>query len=298
LQKKWKILSVPQRIKVYSPAKINLYLNIIEQYRDGFHKIESIINRINLFDEITIEVTSGEDIYFSCNKKNLEKEDNLCVKVASLLKEKYNLKYGLNIYLKKNIPIGGGLGGGSSNAASVILGVNKILNLKLSFEELTKIGRQLGSDVNFFLAECPWAYVEGRGEKVKPLDISTRLHYLLVYPNIPISTADIYRKTKVGLTKFIDNVNILIHALKRQDYLLVEKTSYNALEKSAMAVCKKLRDIKISFRKGGFFCQLTGSGSTLFVLLRNYSHTIKKKINALAQKMREKGFLVFLAQTY
>ena len=269
---------------------------MIGRYKDGFHKIESIVNRINLFDEIVIEVVPQENISFSCDKEELNNKENLCVKAATLIADRYQLKCGFNIFLKKNIPIGSGLGGGSSNAAFTLLGIDKLLKLNLSFKELAQMGKLLGSDVNFFLSRCKWGYIKGRGEKVNPLDIPTKLNYLLVYPNVSVSTARVYRSTKVGLTKLVNNVNILIHALKRRDYLLVEKTSFNGLEKSAITLCKKLKDIRASFREEGFFCQMTGSGSAFFTLLDKSSKM--KKVSALVRRMQNRGYWTFIAQTY
>jgi len=110
-QRKPKGLYSRNKIKVYPPAKINIYLNIVGKYNNGFHKIESIVNRINLFDEITIERTSGNHIDFSCNYESLRNQDNLCVKAARLLEKAFALP-GISIHLNKNIPVGAGLGGG------------------------------------------------------------------------------------------------------------------------------------------------------------------------------------------
>ena len=297
LQEKQNPFLWQRKVRVLSPAKINLYLNVTGRYKNGFHRIESIVNRINLFDEIVIKAIPEKKVFFFCDREELNNEDNLCVKAAMLMMKRYRLKCGFNILLKKNIPIGGGMGGGSSNGAFTLLGIDKLLKLNLSFRELTQIGEMLGSDVNFFLSRCKWAYVKGRGEKVIPLDIRVKLKYLLVYPNVGIFTARVYKNTKVGLTKFINNVNILLHALKRQDYLLVEKTSFNGLEKSAITLCKKLKEIKTSFRKEGFFCQMTGSGSTFFMLLDKSLET-KKKVSALVRRMQDRGFWTFIAQTY
>jgi len=284
------------KVKVYPPAKINIYLNIVGEYNNSFHKIESIVNRINLFDEITIERTGGNSINFSCSNKNLENNDNLCMKAVRLLEKMFKLP-GLKIYLNKNIPVGAGLGGGSSDAAYTLLGIDRIMGLGLSRKELFNLGSRLGSDVNFFIAQSAWAYISKRGEEVEPLDIDTKLKYLLVYPDINTSTKLVYEGVTSGLTKFLDNVNILKYALRKRDYLLVEELSFNCLEKSALFIYKKLESVRALFRKGGFFCQLSGSGSTFFTILRFPPY---KRINTdiLVNKFRERGFFVFAAQTY
>jgi len=295
-QREPKNLYARNKVKVYPPAKINIYLNIVGEYSSGFHKIESIINRINLFDEITIERTGGSGMNFSCNNKDLENDDNLCMKALRALRKKFELP-GLNVSLNKNIPIGAGLGGGSSDAAYTLLGIDKLLGFGLSRRELFNIGSRLGSDVNFFIAQSSWAYIGKRGEDVEPLDIDAKLDYLLVYPNINTSTKLVYEGASLNLTKFLDNVNILKYALRKRDYLLVEELSFNCLEKSALCIYKELESVRALFRKGGFFCQLSGSGSTFFTILGFPPY---KRINTdiLVNKFRERGFFVFAAQTY
>lgn len=288
---------VPGKIKVFSPAKINIYLNIIGKYSNGFHKIESIVNRISLFDEITIATNLSGKVSFSCNRQDLVR-DNLCLKAVAVLKEKYSLDSGFDIYLKKNIPLGSGLGGGSSNAAYTILSINRLLNLGLSTKELMKLGAKLGSDVNFFLLNTSWAYLSGRGDVVKPLDIMTKFSYFLVYPNRESSTSLVYQKAKSNLTKFINNVNMLIYALKKKDYILVDKLSFNCLEKSTAFFDKTMGDVRRFFRKRGIYCHLSGSGSAFFTLLRDNSFRKKMEITNLIFKIREKGWLAFRVHSW
>ncbi|MCM8756586.1 MAG: 4-(cytidine 5'-diphospho)-2-C-methyl-D-erythritol kinase [Candidatus Omnitrophica bacterium] len=282
-------------IRVISPAKINLYLNIIGKYKNGFHKIESIVNRVSIFDELLISVNRSNKINIFCNHKELENEDNLCFKAAKLIKEKFNLPFGFNIFLKKNIPLGAGLGGGSSNAAFTLKGINKLLDLRIPQRDLFKLGAILGSDVNFFLKDTSWGYMEGKGEKVTCLDLETKLKYLVVYPNIKLSTKVVYQNTKVGLTKFINRVNILIYLLRQKDLSLVEKFCFNCLEKSAFNLDSNLKSVKEFFERRGFFCMMSGSGSAFFTILNRYS---KKAENTLKKEFYNKGWSIFEAQTY
>ncbi len=294
-RRKQNSLSSHRKIEVNSPAKVNIYLNIIGKYRNGFHRIESIVNRVNIFDKIIIEARDDNRVEFTCSDRSLENNDNLCVRAAKLLKRELKLSRGFNIYLQKNIPVGAGLGGGSSNAAYTILGINKLLQLKLPREKLLEFGSQLGSDVNFFIVQSKWAYIKGRGDIVKPLDIQTNLNYILVYPCIKASTKLVYQKVKADLTKFLDNVSILSYALKERDYLLMEKLSFNRLEESALSVYKRLRIAKALFKKEGFSCHISGSGSTLFTILRVPPYTMN--INSLVSRMKNRGFSVFTART-
>jgi len=293
LLKKLKSSSKIKCIKVLSPAKINLYLNIVGKYKNGFHKIESIANRVSIFDEIIIAARSKGNIDFFCNYKDLENKNNLCVRAASLLKKRCKLPFGFTIFLKKNIPVGSGLGGASSNAAYTLLGINKLLKLGLSTDKLCSLGQFLGSDVNFFIHQTPWAYLSDRGQNVKILDLNTKFRYLIVYPKIRLSTRLVYEHTKVKLTRLINNVNILSYALKRNDLPLVERCSFNCLEKPALEVCNKLKNVKEFFRKKVLLFFLTGSGSAFFSFLKK--NPIQKQSGGLAlvHDFHNQGWLVF-----
>lgn len=283
-------------VTVFPPAKLNLYLNITGLYQDGFHKITSIVNRISLFDTIRIKTNNCGKIRFGCSDKTLDNKDNLCFRAAQLLRKTYDFKRGLDIHLTKNIPIGSGLGGASSDAASILCAINSLLRLEIPQRELLDLGKKLGSDVNFFLHDISWGLLTGKGDEVIPLDISTKVKYIVVYPRLVLSTRLVYKKTTAKLTKFLDNVNILCHALKEQDYHLVERVSFNCLEKSALEVCRKLKNVEEFFRRQGLFCQLTGSGSAFFA----FSNSIKNKAekNILLRKIRKQRWAVFEVQTF
>lgn len=253
-------------IKILSPAKINLYLNILGKYLSGFHEIESILERVSLFDEINIKLLKENSIRVSCNDKELEGEHNLCFKAAKLIKKEYKLSVGFDIFLKKNIPVGSGLGGGSSNAASVLIGINSLLGLNLSNAQLYELGSSLGSDVNFFLAQSRFALISGWGEKVIPLEGKTFRH-IIVWPKAHLSTKSVYRHTKAKLTKVLNNVNMLKYALEKGDTSLLKSNIFNVLEKSALFLCQELRKAKEMLDKQGVFSNVTGSGSAFYLVL-------------------------------
>ncbi|OQX87834.1 MAG: 4-(cytidine 5'-diphospho)-2-C-methyl-D-erythritol kinase [Candidatus Omnitrophica bacterium 4484_70.2] len=299
-----------KRISLLSPAKINLYLNVVGRYEDGFHNIETIVNRVTLFDKITVIVKKSPNIEVFSNLPQLENEDNLCFKAASLLKKRLKVKCGFSIYLEKNIPIGAGLGGGSSNAATTILAIIKLLNLNVPLRRLYRWGEELGSDVNFFFSQVSFALLKGKGGKVFPLDVKSKLRYLIIYPQINLSTKLVYEKMdtlqeaakrrllknnnreKGELTKFFSRVKILIYALKRKDYLLIEKGSFNMLERSVFSLYRELEEIKVFLRRRGFFCQLTGAGSSLFSILKRENHWGKGSF------FKKKKWLIFEVSSF
>jgi 4-diphosphocytidyl-2-C-methyl-D-erythritol kinase len=277
------------RIKILSPAKINLYLNILGKYSDGYHQIESIIERVSLFDEIAIEVKEEDRIKVFCKGAIIPSDRNLCLKAAKLLKDKFCLPFGFDIYLNKHIPVGAGLGGGSSNAAFTLLGIDTLLDLHLSKEKFYSMGRKLGSDVNFFLSRDKFAYVGGKGENIKPL-LGKKIFHFVIWPQISLSTKKVYSQARVGLTKYFNNVKIMCYALKRRDLFLLRKSIFNALEESVFKVCKELKNIKRYLEKQGLRCWLTGSGSALYTIM-------DKKLLSRYRGFFSKSWQVFVVQT-
>jgi 4-diphosphocytidyl-2-C-methyl-D-erythritol kinase len=267
--------SYRSKIELRSPAKINLYLNIVGKSR-GYHHLESIAERISLFDKLSIKVKSDLSITIRSNNRKLETKKNLCYKAAKLIKDEFNIPFGFDIYLKKNIPIGSGLGGGSSNAAFTLLGIKELLSLDISQDRLYRMGQKLGSDVNFFLAETKFAYLSGRGQRVEPLPSKVKLNHIIIWPKIFVSTKAVYKNSKAKLTRFFSNVNILKYSLKNSDYQLIKKGVYNCLEKSTFAFYKKLSKIKGILNKDDLVSIMSGSGSAFYTIgLKDYKE-IKK----------------------
>ncbi len=254
------------KIKILSPAKINLYLNIKGKYSGGFHRLESIVERISLCDQISVRITKIPVIKLSSNLKKLETDDNLVFKAAQLLRKKFKIPFGFDIFLQKRIPIGAGLGGGSSNAASTLLGLNQLLDLRLKREEFYSLGSQLGSDVNFFLSQSQFAFLTGRGEKVTPLKTGNKFNHFIIWPGISISTKRVYTGMRVKLTKFFNNANIMRYALKKGDLPLIKKSIFNALEKRALSLYAELGRVKMYLEKRGIFAKITGSGSAFYTV--------------------------------
>ena len=184
------------KICVKSPAKINLHLEIICKRKDGFHELAMIMQNIDLFDYIELESNFNGKIILNsdCDQLTIG-EDNLIVKAANLLRKKANNnELGANIYLKKNIPIGAGLAGGSSNAAATLLGLNKLWNLNLDKKDIFSLSASLGSDVPFFInGGCQLCF--GRGEILEKYNLASKYGVILLKnPSVSISTAEAYNK--------------------------------------------------------------------------------------------------------
>ena len=180
-------------ITLLSPAKVNLTFEIIGKRDDGYHEIKSIMQPINLFDHVTVNVSEGNGIKIvSKGVKVPEDETNLAHKAAAAYLEKYGRDHKIEIILDKSIPVGSGLGGGSSNAAAVLIALNRLLKA-VDEDVLFKIAPGLGADVAFFI-RCITAYVEGIGEKVTSLPDFPLFNYVVIYPKFEVSTKEVYEK--------------------------------------------------------------------------------------------------------
>lgn len=254
-------------IKVPSFAKINLGLYIKEKRRDGFHSIESIFQTISLKDTLYFKL-GGNKIEISSDNPYLPVgSGNLIYKAANMFKEKGNEKLGIKIKIKKNIPIGAGLGGGSSNAAVTLLTLNSLLKHPKNTEELTECAKKLGSDVPFFL-KGGTALVKGRGEKILwEKDIPT-FTILLAIPSFSISTKDAYdwwdKEKKQTLTK--TDLSLILHDMqegKREIFCELENSFCGLIIKKYPQVkklMKKLRKLK------PINVLLSGSGPAIFAV--------------------------------
>ena len=187
-------------MQLFAPAKINLSFEIKGRRADGFHEIETLMTPISLADRLTLEVTPSDDngIEFSCDDPSLPiGEDNLVVRAAKLFREATKLGAGIRIVLEKKIPHGAGLGGGSSDAASTLLGLNELFGAGLTDDDLLELAARLGSDVPFFIVRSA-AVCRGRGEIVTPTSITGDLNLLLLKPDFAVPTSWAYGKWKAS----------------------------------------------------------------------------------------------------
>ena len=250
-----------------SPAKINLYLEVLNKRKDGFHNINTVFEKIALYDLISLKKREkGIKINFS-GEKIPRGHKNLAYKAAHLLQEETGIKKGVEIKIKKNIPVGAGLGGGSSNAAIVLLGLNRLWRLGLSESKLGKLGSKIGADVPFFLTKSAWAIGRGKGEILKPLNSSLKLWHMIVVPKERISTKDSYQKLSLRLTKDRILHKIMTYAIIQGQFNLLKKALFNRLEDSlVVAKCPSVKKIKGIFTQMGLKALMSGSGSAVFTL--------------------------------
>jgi len=253
-------------LSLKAPAKINWFLKIINKRDDGYHNILSVMQCIDVYD--TLEFESSDSIEVTSDL-DISPESNLVYKAASLLKQHTSYKGGMKITIQKTIPVSAGLGGGSSDAAHTLLGLNFLWGVGLGREELCELGLKLGADVPFFLHGSP-AIVEGRGEKITDIDhCASPFVILLVKPSIGISTAWAYRFFDMHklpkLTKKPVDIKLFCHALVRGDVVSLSSMIQNDLENVVIdkhPVIEKLK--KKMIESGALFSLMTGSGPTVF----------------------------------
>lgn len=246
-------------------AKINVGLKIVGKRNDGFHDIETTLSTINLSDLISIEkVESG--IVIDAKGLDVASEENLCYRAADIFKRRLHLTNGVKIRLIKNIPIGGGLGGGSSDAACVLKGMNKLFDLNIADERLFELGKEIGSDVPFFIKGGA-AYARGRGDELKFFKLPA-MSLVVYYPGYPISTAWAYAEYDKTILTQQREADIIVENGKRKKKKGVSFNLQNDFERVVFQRHPDLMDIKTNMIVcGAFLVSLSGSGSCLFAVI-------------------------------
>ena len=241
-------------------AKINLSLDSLYQRDDGYHEIDTIMARINLFDELIINKNDSGQFLYSSNNNNIgDLEDNLIYKVWHMLRDRTD-NPGLDVKLIKNIPIAAGLAGGSTDAAEMIKGLNELWDLRLSSQEMMDIGARLGADIPFFFTDTP-ARARGIGEIISPFDNNLDMKILLINDGTHISSAEVYRNLKdYG---HIDN-GLIVKKLEYGDHSAIFYFE-NVMEDVVTDLYPHLLDIKGDFLDNGAEVTLiSGSGASIF----------------------------------
>jgi 4-diphosphocytidyl-2-C-methyl-D-erythritol kinase len=258
----------PSEITVFAPAKINVILRILGRRPDGFHNLWSIMQTVALEDEVQIRLRADrQDIQLRCDATQLAADQsNLVYRAATEVLARAQQSIGLDIELRKRIPMGAGLGGGSSDAAATIIGLNHLLRLEWSPTQMAHVGQLLGSDVPFFLF-APSAFVAGRGETVRPVVVEGTRWIVLVNPGFGVNTKWAYQElaaTRTAVTP-LSLVQREIDRQSRVSWAQLIAAAENDFEAPVFATHGKLREIKRSLQAhGAEIALLSGSGATVF----------------------------------
>jgi 4-diphosphocytidyl-2-C-methyl-D-erythritol kinase len=250
------------KIKVEAPAKVNLFFEILGKRDDGYHEIRSLMQPIRLFDTLWIEPGSKGSGIQCPNHPELENKSNLVLRAVHLLEKELDRPLSYSIRLLKKIPIGGGLGGGSSDAAAVLSGINRLLGDPIQPDRLRLLASQIGSDVPFFLYRQS-ALALGRGERIEPWPAFPSWWYILIYPGFSISTSWAYNQVKFPLTRGQKSINI--ERLKHNHDFREKIHLVNDLEEFVRPFFPVIGKIKKALLEQGCLQALmSGSGSTVF----------------------------------
>ena len=273
-------------------AKINIYLDVVSKRDDGYHELEMVMLPLELHDTISVEFLPYlHDTYITCDHVELrETKYNLIKLTLDALRKEYAFKQNFNIKVHKEIPIQAGLGGGSSNAAAVLKGFDKILKLNMDSDTMNRIGKSLGADVPFCILNKP-AAVYGIGEKLTPINVKNDYHVIVIKPKQGLSTKYVFEKAD-GMKLDHGNINDVIKALESGDDSLLEKSMFNSLEKPSMEMAPEIIKVKEMLRKDGFkLVLMSGSGSCVYAMT-----TDKKFAKDMYKKYEKDDLEVYLTR--
>lgn len=295
-----------RRVTIHSYAKLNLFLEVKALRKDAYHDISTLFERISLHDTIILSSRSDEKIKLACNSSFVPKDSsNLAYKSAKLLQDACKFKQGVNIRIIKRIPVGSGMGGGSSNAAAVLLGLNKLWGLNLAKKVLAEYAKTLGSDVPFFIYDCRFAIGSKRGQVIKEV-LALKSHkfwHCLAVPYLSVSTPLIYaawdkkntsRNRNEALTFPRYNVKILTSILKKKDFSLLRQALFNSLEQITIGIYPEVKRVKQAMLAFGSEAVLmSGSGPSVFSVFSSR----KEALTVYKQLRSNNSLQVFLTHT-
>lgn len=258
-------------ISFLSPAKINLHLSVFEKQTDGYHRVETSMLKISLCDQIHMQVEDGEGIAVEVQQpfEAISGPSNLAYRAAVLFLESTKLQKKISIQIEKKVPMGGGLGGGSANAGTVLLALNKSFGEPLSRQQLMDLGKKLGADVAFFAQEHDFGFLKGRGDELVESFEFPKLPIVIVFPNIHASTPEVYKRLGRSLTWDKSGgieaaCNRKITGWKDVDFLLQKGNDLQSVTEAMHPEIGRIRNLLKE--KGAYFSQMSGSGASIFGL--------------------------------
>lgn len=254
-----------------APAKVNLGLEILRKREDGYHELTTVLQAVDLSDRLILE--GAERISLTVSDPSLPaSEENLAWRAARLLSDAAGVDRGIRITLDKRIPVAAGLGGGSSDAAAVLWGANRLWGLDWPAARLQDLAVHLGMDVPFFLGNGR-ALGTGRGERLQPLPSRGEMALVLVNPNFPLPTREAYGRVKTEIMGDGQKVAVLLAALATGDVAKVAKAVYNTFEAAVEPAYPLIVEVKRALRGAGALgCVMSGSGPTVVGVARSPSH--------------------------
>lgn len=254
-------------INLKALAKINLSLDVVRRREDGYHEVRMIMQTINLYDKLEIKKSGEPGIQITTNSSFLPtNENNLVYKAADLLKKEFNIQEGISIHLHKFIPVAAGMAGGSSDAAAVLYGVNKLFDLKLSKKQLQERGVKIGADVPYCIMRGT-ALAEGIGEKLTRLPSAPDCYVVIAKPGISVSTKFVYENLHANELEYHPDIDGMIEQIKDGNLCGMAEKMGNVLETVTIKEYPVIEDIKNVMKENGAInAMMSGSGPTVFGL--------------------------------
>ena len=270
-------------ISLKALAKINLGLDVLGKREDGYHEVRMVMQTIHLYDRVEIKKTRSPHIHVETNLYYLPvNEDNLVYRAAKLMKDEFQIKEGVRIVLQKFIPVAAGLAGGSSDAAAVLVGMNRIFNLGLKQNKLMELGLKIGADVPCCIMRGT-ALAEGIGEKLTALPPMPKCPVLIAKPAISVSTKAVYEGLKLYDGMEHPDIDGVMEGIQQKDLKGVASHMGNILETVTIPMYPVIEDIKkLMLENGALNAMMSGSGPTVFGLFPNEKE-IRRAYEALKQ---------------
>lgn len=283
-------------LKFKAYAKVNLGLDVLRRREDGYHEVKMIMQTVNLFDRITLENTDTGIIEVSTNLSFLpNNENNLAYKAAKILMDEFNVKEGLKIHIDKHIPVAAGMAGGSTDASTVMYGVNKLFSLGLDEKGLMERGVKIGADVPYCIMGGT-ALSEGIGEVLTKLPQAPRCKILIAKPPISVSTKFVYENLHANELKYHPDIDGMVDAIKNNDLYGVCERMGNVLETVTVKEYPVIDELKTIMKDNGAVNSLmSGSGPTVFGLFDD-----EEKAENAYKVLKEKGLTkqIYLTDLY
>lgn len=280
-------------LKIQARAKINIALDVLGKREDGYHNVRMIMQQVNLYDNIHIKkIKKGIELKTDCEYLPVS-EGNIAYQAAKLMFETFNLDGGVEIYIQKNIPVSAGLAGGSTDAAAVLNGINKLWQLGIEKKELMGLGKSLGADVPFCIRGGA-ALAEGIGEKLTPIKALEQGWVVLAKPNISVSTADVYKKLDLKKINEHPQLHGIIKAMEENDLQTIVNHMFNVLESVTEKTHPIIKDIKRKLCEyHALGSMMSGSGPTVFGFYRDY-----QKAKSAYENLKKVYKQTYVVKTY
>ncbi len=276
-------------ITVSANAKLNLYLDITGIRSNGYHDIKTVMHTVDLRDSVTVSLSTEKEIVISCDKPYLPTDDrNIAYKAAELFFSSADIRRGALINIRKRIPVGGGLGGSSTDGAAVLTGLNYLCGRPYSEKELFSLGASLGADVPFCMKKGA-ALCEGIGDVITPLPALTNTFAVILKPDFSLNTKNMYKLYDTEAKKPSPPHTLITEAVKKNNFVIVASQLFNAFENAAVTIRPEIKMYYEALRScGSQGVMMSGSGSCVYGLFDS-----QKKSDCAASALLSKGFSAY-----